>query len=281
MKIGIHIFPNDQPVDATGVARRAEELGFDSLWVPEHPAVPVTSAAPFPGTTDAPIPRVVSRMVDPFVALARASAVTRRIRLGTGVCLPPERNPLLLAKEVATLDHLSGGRLLLGIGAGWLKEEIEIMGGNFPHRWTQTYEAIQAMKELWTKDEAEYHGTYYEFPPVRSFPKPFQKPNPPILLGGSARNVFKRIVAWGDGWMPTRAKPEEIRRARQVIDGLAIEAGRDPRSIQILAYDAAADRGTLRAFEEAGADAAVLRLASPTEEEALADLERMARDVLS
>jgi alkanesulfonate monooxygenase SsuD/methylene tetrahydromethanopterin reductase-like flavin-dependent oxidoreductase (luciferase family) len=131
-----------------------------------------------------------------IVALARASAVTKTIKLGTGICLIPERNPLLLAKEVATLDRLSGGRFIFGIGAGWLKEETEIMGGDFAHRWTQTKDAILAMKALWTQDEAEYHGQYYDFPRVRSFPKPAQKPHPPIFLGGSAKMSSN---AWSNG----------------------------------------------------------------------------------
>ena len=133
----------------------------------------------------------MSDIGDPFLALARASAVTKTLKLGTGICLVPEHNPLLLAKEIATLDHLSGGRFLFGIGAGWLQEETEIMGGDFAHRWSQTREAMLVMKELWTKEEAEYHGTFYNFPPVRSFPKPAQPPHPPIFLGGSASNVFQ------------------------------------------------------------------------------------------
>ena len=164
------------------------------------------------------------------------------ISLGTGVCLIPERNPLLLAKVVATLDHFSRGRFLFGIGAGWHREETEIMGGNFSHRWSQTHDAILAMKELWTKEEAEYHGKYYDFPPVKSFPKPFQKPHPPILLGGIARNVFKRTLDWGDGWMPSGSSPEQVKQGRDTLNHLAVRSGRDPRSIQVLAYNAPTNR---------------------------------------
>ena len=160
------------------------------------------------------------------MALARASAVTTRLKLGTGITLVPERNPLLLAKEVATLDYFSKGRFLFGIGAGWNKEETEIMGGNFAHRWTQTREAIEAMKALWANEAAEYHGIYYDFPLVRSFPRPVQQPHPPIFLGGVAQQVFKRIVAYGNGWMPTRSTPELIRQGRAVLNELAVEAGR-------------------------------------------------------
>ncbi len=163
MDIGISTFPTDYSADIALVAKRAEELGFESLWVPEHPVLPVKAETPWPGSADGVIPRVYADIVDPFVALARASAVTSTLKLGTGICLVPERNPLLLAKEVATLDMYSGGRFLFGIGAGWLREETEMLGGNFRHRWSQTREAILAMKELWTKTESEYHGHFTTF----------------------------------------------------------------------------------------------------------------------
>ena len=178
------VLQTEYSLDVAILAEKAEDLGFESFWVAEHPVMPVnTPSSPYRGSPDGVIPDSFGRLVDPLVALARASAVTQTIRLGTAVCLVPERNPLLLAKEIATLDHFSGGRFTFGIGAGWVKEETEIMGGDFPHRWTQTREAVLAMKELWTKEEAEYHGRYYDFPTVRCFPKPAQKPHPPILPG--------------------------------------------------------------------------------------------------
>lgn len=280
MKVGVFMSPIPHPVDIAVVAQKAEALGFDSLWVGEHPVMPVHSASSSPGSPSAAIPDFYSWLVDPFVALARASAVTTTLKLGTGITLVPERNPLLLAKEVATLDYFSGGRFLFGIGAGWNKEETEIMGGNFTHRWTQTREAIEAMKALWTNAAAEYHGTYYDFPLVRSFPPPVQKPHPPIYLGGTAQQVFQRTVAYGDGWMPTRSTPELIRQGRAILDELALEAGRDPKSIAVLAYIAPADRAALQALEEAGADAAVMRLDGESEAAALADLEQTAHKVL-
>ena len=159
MKVGIfHYLSTAYSIDPAILAKRAEELGFDSLWLPEHPIFPVTTVSPFP--LGGPIPHFYAQIIGPFVGLARASAVTQTIKLGTGICLVPERNPLLLAKEIATLDHFSGGRFIFGIGAGWVKEETESMGGDFAHRWTQTQEAIMAMKALWTKEEAEYHGSY-------------------------------------------------------------------------------------------------------------------------
>lgn len=280
MKVGLLLFPTRQPVDAAVVARQAEALGFDSLWVGEHPIMPVHSASPFPGSPDGIIPPTYSWFVDPFVALARASAVTSTLRLGTGITLIPERNPLLLAKEVATLDYFSGGRFVFGIGAGWNKEETEIMGGDFAHRWSQTAEAIAAMKALWANEAAEYHGTYYDFPLVRSHPRPVQQPHPPIFLGGSSPQVFKRTVAYGNGWMPTRSTPESIRRGRAVLNELAQHAGRDPQSIEVLAYIAPAERASLQALEDAGANSAVLVLGKESEQETLAELEQLARQAL-
>ena len=280
MKIGVGISPTRPPVDVAVVAKKAEELGFDSLWVGEHPVMPVHSASPFPRSPDGVIPPSYSWFVDPFVALARASAVTTTLKLGTGITLVPERNPLLLAKEVATLDYFSGGRFLFGIGAGWNREETTIMGGNFDRRWSQTREAVEAMQALWANEEAEYHGTYYDFPRVRSFPRPLQHPHPPIFLGGAAKHVFKRIVAYGNGWMPTHNMPALIKQGREVLNALATEAGRDPKSIEILAYVAPADRAKLQALEHAGADAAVMFLTSQPESEALAELEQIAQKVL-
>ena len=283
MNIGISTVPTDYSTDIALLARWAEEMGFESLWVPEHPIIPVETSSPWPGSADGVIPRVYADIVDPFVALGRASAVTSTIKLGTGICLVPERNPLLLAKEVATLDMYSSGRFLFGIGAGWLKEETEIMGGDFPHRWTQTREAILAMKSLWTEVESEYHGRYYEFPPVYSFPRSVQRPHPPVYLGGMARNVFKRVVEWGDGWMPNRVTPDDIRSGRRKLDDLAVEAGRDPDSISISVFGQPADRELISDLVDAGADRVMVRVetAGADEDAAFEQLSRIAEAVLS
>lgn len=283
MHIGIFVFETADSMDPAVLAQKAEELGFESFWVPEHAMLPVKTSSPYPGSPDGIIPPSYGRIVDPFVALARASAVTQRIKLGTGICLVPERNPLLLAKEIATLDHFSGGRFIFGIGAGWLKEETEIMGGDFPHRWAQTRDAILAMKELWTKEEAEYHGTHYHFPSVRSFPKPAQKPHPPVFLGGRARNAFKRVVEWGDGWMPNRTSVDEVRHGRAILNELAEQAGRDPRSIEVMAFGAAGqfrDRAVIQELEEAGANRVTIWLTQTAGNAALAEIEEIAQQVL-
>jgi probable F420-dependent oxidoreductase len=281
MNIGVSTRVSSQSLDVALVAQKAESLGFESVWLPEHGVMPVHVTTRYQGSPDGSIPPSMSDIGDPFIGLARASALTQTIKLGTGICLVPERNPLLLAKEIATLDRLSGGRFLFGIGAGWLREETEIMGGDFARRWSQTREAVLVMKELWTKEEAEYHGRFYDFPPVRSLPKPVQTPHPPIYLGGSAGNVFKRVVAWGDGWMPTRATPEDVKRGRSTLDKLCETAGRDSRSVEIMVYGEAGDPEMLKRFEEAGASRAIVRLATTEGDAALTDLERMAERLFS
>ena len=262
MNIGISVPLPAYLVDVGFMARKAEELGFESFFCAEHPFIPVHSKSRFPGSEDGVIPEAYSHFVDPFVALARASGTTSRIKLGTGIVLVPERHPLLLAKEVSTLDLFSGGRFLFGIGAGWLREETQIMGGDFDHRWTQTRESVLAMKELWTKAEAEFHGKYYDFPPVRSYPKPAQKPHPPVLLGGGAKKVLERVVAWGDGWLPNRVTPEQLRESRKTLDRLARDAGRDPSAITISVHGQPADRDLIRQFHDAGANRVIVRPAT-------------------
>ncbi len=283
MNIGINTAPTDYSTDIALLARWAEEMGFESLWVPEHPIIPVETSTPWPGSPDGAIPKFYADIADPFVALGRASAVTTTLKLGTGICLVPERNPLLLAKEVATLDMYSAGRFLFGIGAGWLKEETEIMGGDFPRRWTQTRDAVMAMKSLWTDVESEYHGKYYDFPPVYSFPRSVRRPHPPIYLGGMARNVFKRVVEWGDGWMPVRVTPEQVRFGRRKLDELAAEAGRDPASISVSVFDLPADRGLISELFDAGADRAIVKFETVEEGEdaAFERLSRIAEAILS
>ena len=281
MNVGISVPLPAYLVDVGAMARKAEELGFESFWCAEHPFIPVKTTSRFAGAADGVIPESYSHFVDPFVALARASGATSRIKLGTGIVLVPERHPLLLAKEVSTLDLFSGGRFLFGIGAGWLREETEIMGGDFDHRWTQTRESIMAMKELWTKAEAEFHGKYYDFPPVRSYPKPAQTPHPPVLLGGDAKNVLQRVVAWGDGWLPIGVTPERVREGRATLDRLAKEAGRDPSAISISVLGQTADRDLIRRLHEAGATRVVVRPAtSRSEPEMVRELTRIADAVL-
>ena len=281
LNVGVSVPLPAYLVDVGFMARKAEELGFESFWCAEHPFIPVHSQSRFQGSADGVIPETYAHFIDPFVALARASGVTSRIKLGTGIVLVPERHPLLLAKEVSTLDLFSGGRFLFGIGAGWLREETEIMGGDFDHRWTQTRESILAMKELWTKPEAEFRGRYYDFPAVKSNPKPMQKPHPPVLLGGGATNVLQRVVAWGDGWLPNRVTPEKLRESRATLDRLAKDAGRDPAAITISVYGQPSDRDLIRRLHDAGATRVVVRPETvKTEAEMASQLTHIAETVL-
>jgi len=281
MNVGISVPLPAYLVDVGAMARQAEALGFESFWCAEHPFIPVHTTSRFPGSPDGIIPEAYAHFIDPFVALARASGTTSRIKLGTGIVLVPERHPLLLAKEVSTLDLFSGGRFLFGIGAGWRREETQLMGGDFDHRWTQTRESILAMKELWTKPEAEFHGKYYDFPPVRSNPKPLQKPHPPVLLGGDAPNVLERIMAWGDGWLPNRVTPEQLREKRATLDRLARAAGRDPAAITISVHGQPADRDLIQRLHDGGANRVIVRPATTrSEPEMVAELTRIADAVL-
>ena len=279
MNIGTSIPLPAYTIDPAFMAKKAEDLGFESIWYAEHPVLPVQSASQFP--SGGPIPESYAHFTDPYIALSRASGVTTNIKLGTGITLVPERNPLLLAKEIATLDRFSGGRFLFGIGAGWNREETELMGGDFDHRWTQVRESVDVMKELWTKDEAEFHGKYYDFPPVKCNPKPLQSPHPPIILGGASRNVLRRIATWADGWLPLRISPEELETSRKILDALAGEIGRDPSEITITAYGQNPDRTLIRSLFDAGADRVVIRPEHvDTESEMGQQLENIANEVM-
>lgn len=285
--IGIGVFQalNDLHTgDPAVVAKRAEELGFASYWAPEHTVIPVGSADVYPGKTeDQPPPDYLFKMPDPLIALTRAATVTSRIGLGTGISLVPERNPILTAKEVASLDHYAGGRFLFGIGAGWNEPECTVMGGDFPHRWTQTKDAILAMKALWT-GEGEYHGKYYDFGPVICKPVPARTPHPPILLGSIANpRVYKRVVEWGDGWLPFTTDTGEIAEGRAAMSDLAKSAGRNPASIDITLFS---PDGCFRKAheiadaEKAGADNVVLWLQGQDEQAIVAELEDLAGELL-
>ena len=221
MSVGIIVPLPAYTLNPAFIAKKAEDLGFESIWYHEHPILPVASESPFPAT-GGEIPWSYAHFSEPYISLAMAAAVTSKIKLATGITLVPERNPLILAKEIAVLDLHSQGRFIFGVGAGWNREETTMMGGDFDHRWTQTREAVEALKELWTKDEAEYHGQYYDFPPVYCNPKPVQNPHPPVLLGGNAKNVLQRVARWGDGWLPNRATPNQILESKKILETLSL-----------------------------------------------------------
>src|SRR5712691_11093220 len=202
MNIGTLTTATAQSGDLAEVARQAEALGYESLWIPEHPVIPINRQTPFPGARDGQLPDHYNRWADPFIALTVAATATKKIKLGTGICLLPERDPLMTAKVVASLDLYSGGRVILGVGAGWLKEETELMGTRFGVRWKRLRESVEAMRMLWTQREASYAGDLVRFPAVRCEPKPVQQPGPLVLLGALGQKALGRVVRTYDGWYP-------------------------------------------------------------------------------
>ena len=200
VQFGLTMFATDYSVPVNILAGTAEKLGFESLFVPEHTHIPASRLSPWPGGAD--LPRDYWHTLDPFVSLALAASATKSLKIGTGISLITERDPILMAKQVATLDFVSGGRLILGVGAGWNREEMENHGVAFSTRWKILRERILAMREIWTQDEAEYHGEFVDFDKIWAFPKPIQAGGPKILIGASSEYVFQRIADYGDGWMP-------------------------------------------------------------------------------
>ena len=280
MRIGISMSATASMGDFGVIASKIENLGFDSVWLPEHPVMPVNHKSVYGGTPDGSIPKQMYLGVNPLIALSRASSVTTKLGIGTAVNLITEHNPLDLAKLIATLDFYSGGRFLFGIGTGWFREEAQIMGADFDHRWTQAREYVLAMKEIWTKEEAEFHGKYIDFPPIICNPKPAQKPHPPVLLGGNAKNVLKRVAKWGDGWLPIRLSPEDIVKAQQELLELCDAEDRDPSTIQITMHSLPPDKELISRFEEIGVDRVLVGVASATQEEIFEELEVIAESIL-
>jgi len=223
MKFGIAIFPTDYAISMTELAPAVEERGFESLWVAEHSHIPVSRTSPYPRGGE--LPKEYSHTLDPFVALTAAATATKTLLVATGVCLVIERDTIHTAKSVASLDHLSGGRFLFGIGGGWNREEMGNHGTAFETRWRLLREQVEAMKAIWTEDEAEYHGELVDFDPILAWPKPAQKPHPPIYLGGNGQNTMKRAVRYADGWMPNRG--DWLDRIAE-LQRMAADAGRAP-----------------------------------------------------
>jgi probable F420-dependent oxidoreductase len=224
VRYGIAMFPADYGVEPATLARMVEERGFESLFFPEHTHIPVDRTTPYPAGGE--LPPEYSHTYDSFVALATAAAATERLLLATGICLVIERDPIITAKEVASLDRLSGGRFLFGVGAGWNREEMENHGTDPHRRFSLMRERVEAMKAIWTQDEASYHGEHVDFDAIWCWPKPIQEPHPPVLVGGNGPKVLHRVVAFGDEWMPNRATGLTERVAE--LGRLAAEAGRDP-----------------------------------------------------
>jgi probable F420-dependent oxidoreductase len=269
MKFGISIFFTDYSIHPADLAVAAEERGFESLWAPEHSHIPVTPLTP---SRDQPgLPAMYYDVVDPFVALSMAAQATRALLLGTSICLVVQRDPIQLAKQVASLDVLSKGRFLLGVGSGWLAPEMADHGTRYEERHRIMRERIEAMKVMWTRDTAEYHGKYVDFGPMYSFPKPCQKPYPPILLAAEPSPTFKRVLDYADGWFPVvdennTAALEHVPRFRE----LARAAGRASRAMEVsVLVMCAPDEGLVRRIADAGVDRVVLLMEPAGRDKAL------------
>jgi probable F420-dependent oxidoreductase len=273
VRLGLFIFPTGYTLDPARTGQLAEERGFDSLLFPEHTHIPASRETPYPSGGE--LPREYSHTYDPFVALTAVAAATERIKLGTGICLIVERDPIVTAKEVASLDQLSGGRFLFGVGAGWNREEMVNHGTDPRRRFGVMRERVEAMKALWTEDEAEYHGDYVDFDPVWSFPKPAQQPHPPVIVGGTGKKVLDRVVAFGDEWMPNRTPIEELGRRVEELQVKAREAGRD--EIPVSQFGGPHDADELKRYEEAGVGRVFLRLASDEPAEVERRLDELAK----
>ena len=274
MKIGIFPATTDFAVRPDELARACEERGFESFWVGEHTHIPASRQTPAPGGGE--LAREYFHLHDQFVALTAAATATQTIKVGSGVCLVIERDPIVLAKQVASLDILSDGRLLFGIGGGWNAEEMENHGTPFARRWKVLRERVEAMKCIWTEDEPTYHGEFVHFDPIWCWPKPVQQPHPPIIMGSNTPQGRQRVVNYCDGWMP-QALPFDAMQAS--IDDLrqrAEAAGRDPESIAISMFWPQPDEATLRRYEEMGAERAILGLPAGDRDRTLARLDRLA-----
>jgi len=259
MKFGLAIFTTDLTPDPAEVARMAEERGFESLVFPEHTHIPASRDTPYPPGGD--LPEEYWRLYDPFTACMAAAAATERLLVGTGLCVIVERDPIITAKEVASVDRLSGGRFLFGVGAGWNLEEMENHGTDSSKRFGVMRERVEAMKAIWTEDEPEYHGQYVDFDPIWCWPKPVQDPHPPILVGGNGRTVSERVLAYGDEWYPNRFGDEEKFNAR--ITKMRRRAREEHgREIGVTVQLAPLDPDGLERLEKAGAHRSIWFLPS-------------------
>ena len=271
MKFGVYMFPTDYAIDPVSLGRAAEGLGFESLFVPEHTHIPASRRSPFPGGGE--LPKEYSHTLDPFVALGAVAAATERLMLGTGICLVIERDPITLAKEVASLDFISGGRVLFGIGGGWNREEMENHGTDPTRRWKVLRERIEAMQQIWTKDAAEYHGEFVDFESIWQWPKPVQKPHPPVIIGGNGANTLQRVVRYGDGWMPIGRFGDLSSRIEE-LNRLADESSRG--RIPVTIFGAAPKPEVIDAYAEAGVERLLFHLPPAPGEEVLPLLEQRA-----
>ena len=270
MKIGVLVFLTEQSGNPAAIAHEAENLGFESFFVAEHMAVPSSYTTHYPRSRDGKVPEFYARLIDPFVALAMAATSTSRIKIGTAICLLPQRNVIETAKVTASIDLYSNGRLILGVGAGWFREEAEAMGVNFTRRWQHLRESVEALRMLWSGDDVSYAGEIVKFPPVKLGPKPVQKPGPPILLGAhDPKHALKRVARYADGWCPGGLSVEKARECIPQIKQLAKEFGRDPSKLEFSVLLTGTDGPSadlIKQYEEAGVSRLVLAASAVSED---------------
>ncbi len=277
MKFGAAMFFTDYAMDATDLARAVEERGFESLWAPEHSHIPVSRQSGFPQGGE--LPRKYAQCMDPFVSLAAAAAVTKTLLLGTGVALVVQRDVIQTAKLVASIDQVSKGRFLFGIGGGWNAEEMADHGTtDFKGRWKLVRERVEAMKAIWTQEIAEYHGDLVDFPPMRAWPKPVQSPYPPVIVGGAFPYGARRAIAYGDGWVPHGSRPQygDVSAFLPQFQQMARDAGRDPASIPVTMFGVPADADKLKHYRDIGVSRVVVSLDSAQADVLLPALDRWA-----
>jgi probable F420-dependent oxidoreductase len=278
MEFGVVMFPTDYSMRPDDLARAVEERGFESLWFPEHTHIPASRRSPWPGGAE--LPPEYWHSYDPFVALTAAALATSRLKVGTGICLVIERDPIITAKEVASIDQLSNGRFFFGIGGGWNAEEMENHGTNFKLRWRVLRENILAMKEIWTREEAEFHGKFVSFDKIWSYPKPVQKPHPPIFMGGDGPTTFNRVVEFCDGWMPIGGRPSRglsLGEKIVILRRQAQEAGRDPSSIPVTVFGVRPEADAVERLEHDSVSRVVFPLPATQADTVLPILYDMAR----
>lgn len=274
MQFGASIFITEYSIRPEELGREMEARGFESLWIPEHTHIPANRRTPYPAGGD--LPKEYWHTYDPFLSLTAAAMVTTKLKLATGICLLIERDPITTAKEVATLDRLSNGRAIFGIGGGWNAEEMENHGTEYKSRWRLLRERVLAMKEIWTKDEAEFHGEFVNFDPIWAFPKPVQKPHPPILMGGNGPTTLDRVVEYCDGWLPIAMRSDDLTERIAELHRKATAAGRDPNSIAVTIFAAKPERAAIEKLEQAGVSRVVFLLPPADKETVLPLLDRYA-----
>ena len=274
MEVGVFIFATDYSIRIDDLAMAVEARGFESLFIPEHTHIPANRISPWPGGGD--LPREYWHTVDPFPALAAAAAVTKRIRLGTGICLLTERDPILTAKEAATVDLISDGRFELAIGAGWNAEEMKNHGTEFKQRFKVMSERARAIQKIWTEEEPSFRGEFVNFGPIWSYPKPVQKPHVPILIGGESKHTLRRVVEYASGWFP-RGRSFNPRVGLRELRDIAAEAGRDMSTISVSLFGGKPEAGALAQYQEAGVTRVLLGLPPESRETILPLLDCYAR----